>query len=359
MREHLYALGVSLIEIIQYWFVEWEPFFEQVNSFYNPGNVLEVLFPVVAFIDSVFASQLLLVTSFGGCLNGILKWWLLEDRPYWWVRETTYYTGTARPKLYQTAQTCETGPGCPSGHTATAASILILAIMWISHILNDRKWKFEYWKYLVYPIFASQMLSVMLARMYVATHFPHQCLLGALIGAFIAPALCLYVADPYIWHYGHYSTQTTSSSIKKHLIVALLTAAVCVLTYFGLMLSGIDPHATVKLAFRWCENPDSIHVSTTPLYALVQCSSTLIGWALFVSPAVAKYRHDTYNRSFILAAFSTILITYGFHYIDNIIPKDSVLKFYAFNSILSCLKPLLFLRVVPQVAMWPFRNKSK
>ncbi|VVC89446.1 unnamed protein product [Leptidea sinapis] len=137
MREHLYALGVSLIEIIQYWFVEWEPFFEQVNSFYNPGNMLEVLFPVVAFIDSVFASQLLLVTSFGGCLNGILKWWLLEDRPYWWVRETTYYTGTARPKLYQTAQTCETGPGCPSGHTAMAASILILAIMWISHILND------------------------------------------------------------------------------------------------------------------------------------------------------------------------------------------------------------------------------
>ncbi|VVC89447.1 unnamed protein product [Leptidea sinapis] len=75
MREHLYALGVSLIEIIQYWFVEWEPFFEQVNSFYNPGNMLEVLFPVVAFIDSVFASQLLLVTSFGGCLNDDLLYW--------------------------------------------------------------------------------------------------------------------------------------------------------------------------------------------------------------------------------------------------------------------------------------------
>ncbi|XP_047525081.1 voltage-gated potassium channel subunit beta-2-like isoform X1 [Pieris napi] len=117
------------------------------------------------------------------CIQLIQYWWSLEDRPYWWVQETNYYIGSERPKLLQTSQTCETGPGNPSGHTATAASVLVLAIMWISHIFNDRKWKTSLWKYAVYPLFGSLLISVMLARMYIGTHFPHQCIVGGMIAS--------------------------------------------------------------------------------------------------------------------------------------------------------------------------------
>ncbi|CAG4964045.1 unnamed protein product [Colias eurytheme] len=358
MREHLYALGVSCIELIQYWCTDWAPFFEQVNNFYNPNNVLDILFPVVSFIDSVFASQLLLVTSFGGWLNCVMKWWLLEDRPYWWVRETDYYNGTIRPKLTQTIQTCETGPGSPSGHTSMAASVLVLGVMWMSHVFNDRKWNTSLWKWTIYPVFASQLFSVMLSRMYIATHFPHQCLLGAAVGAFIAPALCIYVSDPYIWQYGPYVNYTTERAIKWHVFGSLVAIAISVVTYYSLVLCNVDPHFTVKLAFKWCENPDYIHVSTTPMFALVQCTGTLLGWALFVTPSVARFRHDTYKRSFIIAAFKTIVITYSLHYLEGEIPRDSVFKFYALNFVLNAVKPLFYLRLVPELSLWPFRDNK-
>ncbi|XP_038217816.1 glucose-6-phosphatase 2 [Zerene cesonia] len=358
MREHLYALGVSCIEFIQYWFTDWAPYFEQINNFYNPNNVLDILFPVVSFVDSVFASQLLLVTSFGGWLNCVMKWWLLEDRPYWWVRETDYYNGTIQPKLMQTIQTCETGPGSPSGHTSMAASVLVLAVMWMSHIFNDRKWDTSLWKWAIYPIFATQLLSVMLARTYIATHFPHQCLLGALVGAFIAPALCIYVSDPYIWQYGPYVQYTTGRAIKWHVFCSLVAIAISVVTYYSLVLCHVDPHYTVKLAFKWCEQPERIHVSTTPLFALAQCGAALLGWALAVTPSVARFRHDTYKRSFIISAFTTIVITYSFHYIEGGIPRDSVFKFYVLHFLLNATKPLFYLRLVPELSMWPFSGEK-
>ncbi|KAJ8704495.1 hypothetical protein PYW07_011683 [Mythimna separata] len=180
--EQIYAFGVTCIEFVQYWFEDNANFFEFVNHACNPQYAIDYLFPLMAVIDSVFAAQLLLCLAFGGWLNAVMKWWLLEDRPYWWIRETTFYSEPERPVLQQTLQTCETGPGSPSGHSMTAAMMLILCLMWISHVMHDRKYYIWWWKHLMYPLFAAALCSVMLARLFVAAHFPHQCLIGALIG---------------------------------------------------------------------------------------------------------------------------------------------------------------------------------
>lgn len=39
-----------------------------------------------------------------------------------------------------------------------------------------------WWKTVVYPLCGAALVSVVLARVYIATHFPHQCLIGALVG---------------------------------------------------------------------------------------------------------------------------------------------------------------------------------
>ncbi|CAH2209469.1 jg19219, partial [Pararge aegeria aegeria] len=118
-------------------FTDLERYLELVNNLVNPHYVLEILFPLISIVDSVFASQLLLCITFGGWLSGLMKWWLLEDRPYWWVRETTFYSDSMRPWLMQTSQTCETGPGSPSGHSLTAASLFMLFLTWAAHVCND------------------------------------------------------------------------------------------------------------------------------------------------------------------------------------------------------------------------------
>lgn len=352
--EQLYAFGVSCIEAVQYWFEDSQAYLELVNDVSNPHHMTEILFPLVSIVDSVFAAQLILCMAFGGWLNAVMKWWLLEDRPYWWVRETSFYSGDRRPQLRQFRQTCETGPGCPSGHTAAAAMILMLILMWMSHIMHDRKFYIWWWKYLVYPLIAMALGSVMLARMFVATHFPHQCFIGALVGTILAPALCIYVSDPFVWRYGFHTHYDAVSGVMWHVVCAVLTAAIAALTYLSLVLCGWDPQWSVKLAFRWCENPADIHVSTTPMYALVQTTAYLLGWALSVTPAVAEYRHYTKNRSLIISAFATVTVAYGLDHIQENVCKSNTLRFYAMLFIITAVKPLLLLRVVPALSMWPF-----
>ncbi|CAH0717005.1 unnamed protein product, partial [Brenthis ino] len=355
--EQIYALGVSCIELVQYWFEDYAEYFETVNQFSDPHNIFEVLFPLISIVDSVFASQLLLVLAFGSWMNSVMKWWLLEDRPYWWVQETSYYN-TDKPQLLQTTQTCMTGPGNPSGHSSTAASVLILAVMWISHVFNDRKWDVWWWKYITYPMFAIALGSVILARMFVATHFPHQCFLGVLLGLFLSPALCIYVTDPFIWQYGPHASMPQKTVVVWHTISALAAILIGVVTYYSLILCGVDPHYTVKLAFRWCRHPDSIHVSTTPMFGMVRWTANLLGWAVCVSPEIAKYRHYTKNRSLIISIFATAASVYGLKQFELNITKASAFRFYSLHFILNVIRPSFLMRLIPALSMWPYGKEK-
>ncbi|KAJ0170281.1 hypothetical protein K1T71_014209 [Dendrolimus kikuchii] len=364
--EQLYAVGVSCILFIQYWFAESVRYFELVNTLSNPHHVIETLFPVMCTIDSVFAAQLLLCLSVGGWLNSIMKWWLLEDRPYWWVRETSFYPNNRRPQLRQFHQTCETGPGCPSGHTATTAMLLMLAIMWISHVMNDRKVHIWWWKYLIFPLFAVILGSVVLARMFVASHFPHQCLLGALvviisnyyqflinISQDLSCGFAKHVRN--LWRY--VAVQTFSMSRHYYNINNILRSSYCLcLTEHALFTAT---SLILRKAFRWCESPEDIHVSTTPVYALVESTAHIFGWAMSVTPAVAEYRHYTKNRSVILAIFTSAIIASAFKLFQDNICKANALWFYAVQFLLGACKCMLLLRVVPAVAVWPYPRPIK
>jgi hypothetical protein len=50
---------------------------------------------------------------------------------------------------------------------------------------------------------------------------------------------------------------------------------------------GIDPQWSVRLAFKWCENPEWIHVNTTPLFSLVRDCGSMFGLAM-VAPVASR-----------------------------------------------------------------------
>ncbi|KAF9805526.1 hypothetical protein SFRURICE_020911 [Spodoptera frugiperda] len=357
-------------------FSDYEDFFEMVNKTFDPEHMIDILFPVMSIIDSVFAAQLLLCLAFGGWLNAVMKWWFLEERPYWWVRETTFYTSASRPVLRQTLQTCETGPGSPSGHTSTAAMMIIL-----------RQCHMWWWKTVVYPLCGAALVSVILARIYIATHFPHQCLIGALVGSFVAPALCIYISDPFIWKYGSHATYETSRAVAWHVLGAVAMIVIAGLTFScvvgaftnmytssqkldtqtqnnnlwitqrvfscgnqtrdasrGSQLPSHCGNRAVKLYMRVSCDETAIRVSTTPMYALVHATGSLLGWALCVTPAVAEYRHYTKNRSIIISIFITVTTLVGFQHLQDNICKSDALKYYASLFVMSAIKPMLLLR---------------
>ena len=53
---------------------DYAGYFELVNKISDPHNIIEILFPLISIIDSVFATQLIFVMAFGGWLNSIIKW---------------------------------------------------------------------------------------------------------------------------------------------------------------------------------------------------------------------------------------------------------------------------------------------
>ncbi|KAJ2938298.1 hypothetical protein O0L34_g13214 [Tuta absoluta] len=355
--DQIYDLGVSIIQVIQHWFKDYEGYFEFVNDVANPNHTLEYLFPFMSIFDSVFSAQLVLCMAFGSWVNTVMKWWLLEHRPYWWVRETDFYVGQERPYIHQTHQTCETGPGSPSGHSESAAMMLVLTICWLSHYMTDRKLQYiTWWKYIWYPSCVFLLGSVMLARLYIGTHFPHQVLFGALIGGFLAPFLCIYVLDPFIWQYGFHAARSVRWTVFWHVASAVTTVLIGVVTYFSMTWCGFDPQWTIKLAFKWCEQPEYIHVSTTPMYALVYSTGHLLGWALSVTPSVSKYRHYTKTRSLLIAGFTTACLTYVLQLLKHNLNKECTMCFYLSLFILSAVRVPLLLRVPPFLSMWPYEQ---
>lgn len=53
-----------------------------------------------------------------------------------------------------------------------------------------------------------------------------------------------------------------------------------VLYFMSNSCTGIDPQWSVRLAFKWCRNPEYVHVVTTPLFSLVRGCGASLGLAM-------------------------------------------------------------------------------
>ncbi|KAJ4439833.1 hypothetical protein ANN_07961 [Periplaneta americana] len=109
---------------------------------------------------------------------------LMDHRPFWWVQETTVYGKGLRPALRQTPLTCETGPGSPSGHVQGASALMYVVLQ---HVLRASKGRLSdgrrrYLAMTLWMLYMILMVLVGASRLYTATHFPHQTLLGLVAG---------------------------------------------------------------------------------------------------------------------------------------------------------------------------------
>ena len=113
---------------------------------------------------------------------------IMDHRPFWWVQETDVYGKGPRPVLRQTPLTCETGPGSPSGHVQGLSSLMYVVLQFFirsfiksSVKMDDRQKKCV--RVALWTLFILLMILVGMSRLYTATHFPHQALLGLLAGS--------------------------------------------------------------------------------------------------------------------------------------------------------------------------------
>eukprot|EP00667_Euglena_gracilis_P013683 EG_transcript_14122 len=108
------------------------------------------------------ALHLLAVAVTADYLNNVAKYLLRGERPFW-----------MDDRFMQVDLTCETGYGNPSGH------VMVTAAVWGFLCLRTHSPVLVAWSVLL-------LLLVGVSRVYLAAHYPHQVLLGLVVGGGLA-----------------------------------------------------------------------------------------------------------------------------------------------------------------------------
>ncbi|XP_046420692.1 glucose-6-phosphatase 2 [Neodiprion fabricii] len=339
--EALYEIGAAAIDGLQNMFPDSDRFFLTVTKVADPDYAFSILVPLFVILSPKLSSDILIVSFVSEWCNILLKWLLMEHRPYWWVKERELLTKHPVPLLRQTHLTCETGPGSPSGHVMGSAAVLFAIVHFTNESLSRHqrisKTTNTRIKFFLWLLFGILLFLVSASRLYVAAHFPHQCILGGLGGVLIAQTfLCNY----------RISTWWRHSRRPKLLLAALGMTMISFGSYWLQKGLGMDPQWSVKLAFKWCTNPEWIHVNTTPLFSLVRVSGAAFGLAL-IAPVRSRISHSAQSSSYIVKGALICSLTIALQLAQSAIPTDRVLPFYLCVFMLYAVQPYMYLVAVP------------
>ncbi|OUC47830.1 PAP2 family protein [Trichinella nativa] len=209
--------------------------FLSITKVGDPDLLILYLLPFLSAINRSLFLRFVLATAICDMLNNIMKWMLHGERPYWWIHSSGAYEVV--PALQQFPLTCETGPGSPSGHAMITASVWYIIVWGYVTFIVGRSRKRAILTKSAWFMYLLLLIMVAVSRLYIATHFPHQVMLGSII-AF--------------------------------------------LVYVFMILLGVEPDWSVKMAMKWCQNREWVHLNTTPLNALFRDTGAIIGLGLAV-----------------------------------------------------------------------------
>lgn len=278
-----------------------------ISTLFDPRYVFLIYIPILFAINKQVGHRMMIALTLAEWMNQILKWLLAGERPYWYVHERAQELAVARNlslssssssfdgnlpfgdelneepgarlvELKQFPVTCELGAGSPSGHsmvTATVWYILIDALFkgelrlfaaaatksgqgneWLNRLAT-----------LSWTVYGLMLVSVGLSRVYLACHFPHQCLCGALLGAIIARTVI-----------EHLPMERLN---KSHFCLGTLAMFSSALGTYALLRSlGMDPLWSVHKAMRWCAKKEYIHLDTTPFFSMMRYLGVCLGAGL-------------------------------------------------------------------------------
>jgi len=191
------------------------------------------------------------------------------------------------------------------------------------------------------------LCTVSLSRIYLAAHFPHQCLLGAVIG--VAVAMLVSNAD-------------TDSFQRKHYVWGTIGMFVTAMSTFAVIKGlGMDPLWSVNRAIKWCAKQEYVHIDTTPFFSMMRyCGFFLgMGFGLFsqMYAQASKIKFTTGMK--VLSAILAVGAAKASELI--VLPKSNIYVLYAFAFTVSAILPYIFIAVVPYVVskVWPQSAASK
>ncbi|XP_033098021.1 glucose-6-phosphatase-like [Anneissia japonica] len=268
-----YSYEIELIEQLQNSFAKHESTMMYLSQLSDPRNSFLFFFPIVYSLSRVVGLKVLWAAVISEWVNVILKWCLFGQRPYWWVQETDVYANGGRPNLKQFELTCETGPGNPSGHCLVTMAVWFIMMSALSADLEktalkqpakkpaNLKEEREADKKVVSPaipwgLLAALAVLVCISRVFIATHFPHQTLIGVVIGVIVGIAVD--------------RMDVTKVGLKTYITVTIFLASAVVGQCLLMQQLGVDPNWTLQLAAKWCARQEWVHLDTTAFFSIAR-----------------------------------------------------------------------------------------
>ncbi|KAM9851205.1 glucose-6-phosphatase 2-like [Aulostomus maculatus] len=341
--DFIHSRGVLVIQHIQNNYREQNDFLSFMSTVGDPRNVFSIYFPLWFHLSHNVGTKMIWVAVFGDWFNLIFKWILFGQRPYWWVHETPLYHNDSIPHLEQFHITCETGPGSPSGHamgSSCAWYVMVTSALNFtrpSSVTSVQSFqRFRLLKSCLWTAFWVIQISVCISRVFIATHFPHQVILGLLAGILVAE---VFDHIPSVYN----------ASLKVYLQINAFLFLLAVCFYLLLILTGMDPLWSVTKAKKWCANPDWIHLDTTPFAGLVRNLGAFFGLGLAVNSEmfIQSYKgKSSFKPRFKLMCVTATLTSLQLY--DFIkMPTHNEVLFYMLSFCKCASIPLVVVAVIP------------
>lgn len=234
--------GITWVVLIQ-GFGEWLLAPMKLFSFLGSEEFFLFFLPVVYWcLDTSLGLRVGFILLFSGGLNDILKLSFQGPRPYWF-------------SLAVKAMTTETSFGVPSGHAQIAVGVWGMVA---SHIRRSWAW--------ITAILVILLIGI--SRMYLGVHFPHDVILGWLIGSL---TLWLFIRfwDP------------IASWLKKipprKLILLAFGVSIVIILIGGLVFAGLRDWVIPEVWLEKASRAGSELPAPVTLSGIITSAGTLFG----------------------------------------------------------------------------------
>lgn len=107
-----------------------------------------------------------------------------------------------------------------------------------------------------------------ICRMYFGCHFLHQCIAGGLIAGAVLYGI----------RFNHWKLYTIGKITFVGCVIAMASFIIAI--YYAMVMFDYDPHWPVRMAFKWCSNPEYLKHETTPIFSLCRDFGSILGTAL-------------------------------------------------------------------------------
>uniref|UniRef100_A0A3Q1F6L0 glucose-6-phosphatase n=1 Tax=Acanthochromis polyacanthus TaxID=80966 RepID=A0A3Q1F6L0_9TELE len=293
----LHSWGVELAVHLQTTHSSYQGWLDLASTVADLHTTFFCWFPVWFYLQRNTGLRLIWVAVIGDWLNLVLKWVLFGERPYWWVHETQFYGAGPRPPLQQFPITCETGPGSPSGHAMGAAGVWYVMITALLAVASEQQCPpllYKLLQMILWTLMILVMLVVCMSRVFMAAHFPHQVIAGAITGVLVAE-----VVSKEKWIY--------STSMTKYFFITLFLTSFAVGFYLLLKFLGVDLLWTLEKAQKWCVDPEWVHLDSTPFASLLRNMGSLFGLGLGLHSPLYTHKKNS-SSSFRLGCILVSLV---------------------------------------------------